>query len=206
MGNTMSKSKTMSKTNTMSKNSWVCNSMGNRACNHSWMSNSMSNRMGKNCRMSDSMSNWMGSNSVSIGSNTVISNISNISIIVIGMICDVLDAAIRKVDRVGTFYNTSTIIGLSLVEGSARVVISNSISVRVGRGFSKVRLCISTNSMGNNWGMVEHRAGNCNWMSNSNWMSYTMTNKTMSKDTMTNKAMSNDSMTNKTMSKQGVGS
>ena len=123
------------------------------------------------------------------------------------MIFDMLDTAIRKVDRVGTFYNTSTIIGLSLVEGSTRVVISNSIGVRVGRGLSKVRLGISSNSMvSNNWGMVEHWAGNCNWMSNSNWMSYTMTNKTMSKDTMTNKAMSNDSMTNKTMSKQGVGS
>merc|ERR1719187_219599 len=55
------------------------------------------------------MGNWM-SNSVGIRSNTIISDISNI-----------------------------TIIGLSLVEGSTRVVISNSIGVRVGRGLSKVR-------------------------------------------------------------------
>merc|ERR1719153_1335932 len=147
------------------------------------------------------MSNWMCSNSVSIRSNSIISNISNISIIIISVICDVLDAAIRKVDRVGTFYNTSTIIGLSLVEGSTRVVISNSIVVRVGRGFSKVRLCISTNCMSNNWGMVEHRSMVDNWVSNCNWMSYTMTNKAMS-----NKAMTNYSMTNKTMTKKGVGS
>merc|ERR1711913_274274 len=86
-----------------------------------------------------------------------------------------LCTAIKKVDRVGTFHNTSTIIGLSLVEGSTRVVISNSIGVRVGRGLSKVRLGISTNSMvSNNRGMVDNRGmvetrgmGNSNWVSNS---------------------------------------
>merc|ERR1711913_24673 len=70
------------------------------------------------------MSNWV-SNSVSISSNSVISHISNITIIIIGMIGNMLGTAIRKVDRVGTFHNTGTIIGLSLVEGSTRVVISN---------------------------------------------------------------------------------
>merc|ERR1719147_636018 len=75
------------------------------------------------------MGYWV-SNSVGIRSNTIISHISNI---IIGMIVDMLGTAIRKVDRVGTIYNTSTIIGLSLVEGSTRVVISNSIGVRVGR-------------------------------------------------------------------------
>merc|ERR1712224_1164438 len=114
------------------------------------------------------MGNWV-SNCVGIRSNTIISDISNITIIIIGMIVDMLDTAIRKVDRVGTFYNTSTIIGLSLVEGSTRVVISNSIGVRVRRGLSKVRLGISTNSMvSNNWGMVDNRSmGNSNRMSNS---------------------------------------
>merc|ERR1712203_863424 len=92
-----------------------------------------------------------------------------------------LGTAIRKVDRVGTFYNTSTIIGLSLVEGSTRVVISNSIGVRVGRGLSKVRLGISSNSMvSNNWSMVDNRSmGNSNWVSNtmSNSMSKSMSNR-----------------------------
>merc|ERR1719481_573891 len=103
------------------------------------------------------MCNWVSNNSrvsncVGIRSNTIISDISNITIIIIGVIVDMLGTAIRKVDRVGTFYNTSTIIGLSLVEGSTRVVISNSIGVRVGRDFSKVRLRlgISTNSMSSN--------------------------------------------------------
>merc|ERR1740124_77345 len=111
------------------------------------------------------------SNSVSIGSNTIIGNISNISIIIIGMVVDSLDTSIRKVDRVGALYNTSTIIGFSLVEGSTRVVISNSIGVGVGRGLSKVRLGISTNSMVSNNCMVDKRS-----MGNSHWVSYSMTN------------------------------
>ena len=134
---------------------------------NSRMSNSYRtcNSMNKRCSMGN---NW----SISISSNTIISNISNITIIIIGMIVDMLGTAIRKVDRVGTFYNTSTIIGLSLVEGSTRVVISNSIGVRVGRGLSKVRLGISSNSMvSNNWGMVDNRS-----MGNSNRVSYSMGN------------------------------
>ena len=120
------------------------------------------------------MSNWV-SNSVSISSNTIISHISNITIIIIGMVVDMLDTAIGKVDRVGSLDNTGTIIGLSLVEGSTRVVISNSIGVRVGRDLSKVRLGISSNSMvSNNWSMVHKRSmGNSNWVSYSNTMSKT---------------------------------
>merc|ERR1719427_2031492 len=154
MGKTMSNANTMSKSNTMSNNSRMSNSVSNRVSNSmgNWMSNSMGNWVSNNSRVSNSMGNWM-SNSVSIGSNTIISDISNITIIIIGMIVDMLGTAIRKVDRVGTFYNTSTIIGLSLVEGSTRVVISNSIGVRVGRGLSKVRLGISSNSMVDNRSM-----------------------------------------------------
>merc|ERR1712128_164947 len=98
--------------------------------------NSMSKRVSNDSRGSNSMSNWMSnnnwmSNSISIGSNTIISNISNISIIIIGMVVHILDTAIRKVDGIGASYNTGTIIGLSLVESSTRVVISNSIGVGV---------------------------------------------------------------------------
>merc|ERR1712201_66836 len=88
-------SNTVTKSNTMSNDSRVSNSMSN------WVSN--------NSRMSNSMCNWV-SNNVGIRSNTIISDISNITIIIIGMIVNMLDTAIRKVNRVGTFYNTSTII------------------------------------------------------------------------------------------------
>merc|ERR1712055_539523 len=102
------------------------------------------------------MSNWVG-NSVRISSSSIISNISYISIIIISMVVDMLNMTIRKVDRVGTFNNTSTIIGLRLVECSTRIIISNSISIRVGRRFCKVRLGISTSSMSDNWSMVNQR-------------------------------------------------
>ena len=110
-----------------------------------------------------------------------------------------LDTAIRKVDRVGTINNTSTIIGLSLVEGSTGVVISNSISVSVGRGFSKVRLGISTNSVSNNWGMVDNRSmsnsywvSNSNRVSNSNWVSNSMV-KSMSKQLRSSRSCGEES-------------
>merc|ERR1712106_1189215 len=164
----------------------------------------MSNWVGNNSMMTDSMSNWM-SDSVSISSNSIISDISNITIIIISMIGNMLSTAIGKVDRVRTFYNTGTIIGLSLVEGSTRVVISNSIGVSVGRGLSKVRLGISTNSMVDNWSMVDNRSM-CNsyWVSNSHWMSYGMTNsmskaksnsmvKTMTKKLRSSRSCDNES-------------
>ena len=168
--------------------------MGKSMSNNTMMGKSVSksNTMTNNSRVSNSMGNWV-SNSVGISSSSFISDISNISIIIIGMIFDMLDTTIRKVDRVGTIYNTSTIIGLSLVEGSTRVVISNSIGVRVGRGLSKVRLGISTNSMvSNNWGMVDNRSmGNSNWVSNSYWA---CNSYSMSKSNSTVKSMSKKSM------------
>merc|ERR1712128_93678 len=143
------------------------------------------------------------SESVSISGNAIISDISNITIIIISMIGNMLSTAIREVDRVRTFYNTGTIIGLSLVEGSTRVVISNSIGISVGRGLSKVRLGISTNSMMDNWSMVENRSmGNSYWVSNSNWMCYSMTNpmskaksmvKTMTKKLRSSRSCGNES-------------
>merc|ERR1712128_383675 len=137
----MSKNSTMSNANSMSKNSTMSNansvSKNNSMSKNSTMSNT--NSMSKNSTLSKT-------NSMSISRDTVISHISNISIIVIGMVVDSLDSAIRKVDRVRALDNTCTIIGLSLVEGSTRVVISNSIGVRVGRDFSQVRLSISPNS------------------------------------------------------------
>merc|ERR1712224_468687 len=163
----------------------------------------MSNWVSNNSRVSNSMGNWV-SNCVGIRSNTIISDISNI---IIGMIVDMLDTAIRKVDRVGTFYNTSTIIGLSLVEGSTRVVISNSIGVRVGRGLSKVRLGISTNSMSNNWGMVDNRSmGNSNRVSNSMSNSVSKSMSDRMSNSMSNWVSNNTSSSMKTVRRVSYGS
>merc|ERR1719343_27251 len=120
---------------------WMSNSMGNWVGNNSRMSNSMGNWVSNNSRVGNSMGNWVSSYG-SILSFSLIGHISNITIIIIGMIVNMLDTTIGKVDRVRSFNNTSSIIGFSLVEGSTRVVISDSISVTVGGGFSKIRLCI----------------------------------------------------------------
>merc|ERR1712025_446447 len=98
------------------------------------------------------------SNSLRVGSSSFIGNFRNETIIVIGMVVHMLDASIRKVDRVGSFNNTSTVIGLGLVESCSRVVISNSIVVAVRRHLSKVRSSISSsNRVSNGMGSVYNR-------------------------------------------------
>merc|ERR1719288_746161 len=138
--------------NTVSEN-WGMDGMGN------WGMDSMGNNwgmdsMGNNWGM-DGMSNWGSSSVVWL---SLISDISDETIVVVGVILDMLDSAIRKVDRVFSINNTGSIIVLSLVESSTRVVISNSIGVRVWGRLSKVISNISSLD----WGMVS-------WGSMDNW-------------------------------------
>merc|ERR1719493_649112 len=114
-----------------------------------------------------SMGNW--GSSVCWGS--LVGDISDITIIVISVILDVLDSAVGKVDGVFTIDNTSSVIVLSLLESSTRVVISNSICVRVWGNLSKVISnisglhwgMVSRGSIGNNWGMVSWSSMSNNW-------------------------------------------
>merc|ERR1719347_2255758 len=94
-----------------------------------------------------SMDNW----SWSILSLSIISDISNITIITIDMIVYMLDSAIRKSNRVGSFSSTSTIRRLRSLEVRLGVVISNSIGVSV-RG-NNIWGSIGWSSMGNHWSM-----------------------------------------------------
>jgi len=130
---------------TMSEN-WGMDGVGNN-----WGMDSMGNNWGM-----DGMSNWGSSSIVWL---SLVGDISNETIIVVGMILNMLDSAVRKVDRVFSINNTGSIIVLSLVESSTRVVISDSIGVRVWGRLSKVISNIS--SMGN-WGVVS-------WGSVDNW-------------------------------------
>jgi len=104
--------------------------------------------------VSDGVSNGV-SNCVSnrdslrvLGSSRV-ADIGDKALKVVGLVVDSLDTAVREVDRVRSLDNSSSIIGLSLVEGSSRVVISNSIVVGVGGDLSKVRGSIASGSMDN---------------------------------------------------------
>ena len=75
---------------------------------------------------------------------SLVGHISNIAIIVVGVVLDVLDPAVGKVDRVLAINNTGTIVVLSLVEGSSRVVISNGVGVGVGGDLGEVISSVSS--------------------------------------------------------------
>merc|ERR1719438_104450 len=123
-----------------------------------------------------------GSGSIRVSSNSIIGDISNISIVVVGGVLDMLGTAIRKSNIIRSRNNTSGISSLSSVEVSLGVVISNSVLVGVGLiSIGWLRCVISRGSMDNR-GMVDNRGvvdnwGNSNSMSNrvvdsvSNWVS-----------------------------------
>ena len=127
-----------------------------------------------NSRMSNSM--YSRSNSMcnkwssSILRNTIISNISNISIITIGMIVHILSTSIRKSNRVRSSDSSCTISRFTSSEPRARVVIINCIVIGVGTRYIR----IDRSSMGNqrvskNRGMGNNRTSYSmgNWVGNS---------------------------------------
>merc|ERR1712055_484837 len=75
-----------------------------------------------------------------VGCLTVISNFSDVSIVVIGVVVDMLDPSIRKSNRVATLTHTSSIIRLCSLEVGVGVVISHSIVVCVGRHLISIYL------------------------------------------------------------------
>merc|ERR1719145_521305 len=97
----------------------------------------------------DNRSSLVRSRSIWVDSCTFISDISDISSISIGLVVHVLDAAIRKSNRVGTLSIAIAITSLSSIEVRVGVVISNGICVGVGRRHIRI-----SNSCFHNWGMV----------------------------------------------------
>jgi len=69
---------------------------------------------------------------------SLIGHIGNIAVIVVGVVLDVLDPAVGKVDGVLAIDNTGTVVVLSLLEGSSGVVIGNSVGVGVGGDLGQV--------------------------------------------------------------------
>merc|ERR1719317_1518861 len=107
--------------------------------------NSVSNWVSNSKRVSNSMSNWMSNrvsnnscldNSWSILRNSLICDILDDSITIV-CVLDSLDSSIRKVDSVAA-RGCVSISGLSLLEASSTVVITDSILVSIHWGFSKV--------------------------------------------------------------------
>merc|ERR1719292_68123 len=117
----------------MADNAVRCN--GNRTGDSNRVSNcnraSDSNRMGDNTVANSDSNIW-------VGSSAVVGDLGNIAIGVIGMVGDVLDPAVGEVDRVRAVPETSSIVGLSLLEGSSRQLVSHTILVRVGGDLSQI--------------------------------------------------------------------
>merc|ERR1719317_958437 len=107
--------------------------------------NSVSNWVSNSKRVSNSMSNWVSNwvsnnrcldNSWSILRNSLICDILDDSITIV-CVLDSLDSSIRKVDSVAA-RGCVSISGLSLLEVSSTVVITDSILVSIHWGLSKV--------------------------------------------------------------------
>merc|ERR1712243_425396 len=119
-----------------------------------------------NHTVSNSVTN---SNSLRVDSSALIGHLSHVSVNIVGVVVDMLDAAIRKVDRVGSLPSSRAIVRLRSVKTSSRVVVSHSVLVGVGRNLVGVHLrhgmthnCMpDTNTMSN-------AMSNTNTMSNAN--------------------------------------
>ena len=88
--------------------------------------------------------------SLGVLGSSLVGHISNISIITIGGVGDMLDSAVRKSNRVGSLGIAGTIRGLLGVEVSLGVVIGNSVGVGVGGNLIGVNLSL----VGRGGGMV----------------------------------------------------
>ena len=68
-----------------------------------------------------------------------VSHLSNVSSEVVGVVSDSLSPAVRKVDRVRSTHNTSSVVRLSLLEVGVGVVVSYGVAVGVRGGLGQVR-------------------------------------------------------------------
>merc|ERR1719500_382177 len=151
--------------------------------------------------------------SLRVSSSSGVGDLGDVTINVVGVVVDGLDASVGKVHLVGALNNTGAIVALGLAEGSARVLVSHSIVVGVGGDLSKVRGSIADSMVGNrgcvdNGGMVDHRGSMDQGCGMGHSMAKTMSDnavgKTVSYHTM-GKAVSNNNSVSKTVSGQELG-
>merc|ERR1739846_302275 len=107
--------------------------------------------------------------SIRVSSDSIISDISDISVVVVGGVLDMLGTAIGKSNIIRSRDNTGSISSLSSIEVSLGVVISNSVLVGIGLiSIGWLRGMVSRGSMDNR-GVVDNRGMVDNW-GNSNSM------------------------------------
>ena len=139
--------------------------------------NSMANSSNKamsnssNHTVSNSVAN---SNSLRVDSSALVGHLSHISVNIVGVVVDVLDTAVRKVDGVGALPGSSAIVRLRGIKPSSRVVVGHSVLVGEGGNLVRVNLSHSMthNTMADTNSMADADAvSDSNTMTNSNTMS-----------------------------------
>merc|ERR1739845_105635 len=103
-----------------------------------------------------------GSNSLRVDRDSLVADISNISVVVVRSVLDSLGTAIRESNRVLTRDNTVSVSSLSSIEPGVGVVVSNTILVSVGLlnlGVGRGRVGNDWGSMSNDWGRVGNDRG-----------------------------------------------
>ena len=165
----------MSETNTMANNAVGGDSNGT--------SNS-SNRVGDSNRARDSnrVGDSMADNrsNIRVDSSAIVGDLGNVAVGVVSVVVDVLDPAVGEVDRVGSIPEAGSIVGLGLLEGSARELVSHTVLVGVGGDLAEI---VEPDSVGHRVGdgvhhrpchghrsSMHHRAGHSHGSSNSHTM------------------------------------
>ena len=132
--------------------------------------NAMSNNaVSNNATVGDAMT----SNSSGEGCSAVVSDLSDVTIDVVGVVVHVLDTAVGQVDGVVTLPGGGAIVRLLSVEPRSRVVVSNSVLVGVGGDLGEVVVADSmgdgvSDSMGDRvCHCVHHGGSNCHSVTDS---------------------------------------
>ena len=146
-------------------------------------SDTMANNAMANNAVSDNatVGDAMTSNSSGEGSSAVVSDLSDVTIDVVGVVVHVLDTPVGQVDGVVTLPGGGAIVRLLCVEPRSRVVVSNSVLVRVGGDLVRVDLSDGVGdrvSYGmSNWHSVSHSMTESNSVTKTNSMAETMTSE-----------------------------
>ena len=143
------------------------------------------NAVSDNTTVGDAMSDT--DNSSGEGSSTIVSDLGNISVNVVGVVVDVLDPSVRQVDGVVSLPGSGAIIRLLGVETGSRVVVSHGVLVGVGGDLVRV----DWHSVGH--GMTHYSVANSNSMSDANSMAKADTMANPSKQLRTSRGSSHKS-------------
>ena len=144
-------------------------------------SDTMANNAMSNNAVSNNTTVGDASNSSGEGSSAVVSDFSDVTIDVVGVVVHVLDTAVGQVDGVVTLPGGGAIVRLLSVEPRSRVVVSNSVLVGVGGDLVRVDLSDGVGdrvSYGmSNWHSVSHSMTDSNSVTKTNSMAETMTSE-----------------------------